>query len=126
MMKAQELDENRWSPREVRQFINANKDEGLAARQAEGQRATHRRQFIKLYADYEETCRKSGVLDFAELLLRAYELGETTRHCSSITVSASAMCRVHGSPQDMEKTLPPAIFSDAVESAASYGRHPAS
>ena len=33
-----------------------------------------RRQFVKLYADYEEACARAGVVDFAELLLRAYEL----------------------------------------------------
>ncbi len=74
MMKAQELDENRWSPREVQQFINANKDEGLRPDKLKDNGDPTRRQFIKLYADYEETCRKSGVVDFAELLLRAYEL----------------------------------------------------
>jgi DNA helicase-2/ATP-dependent DNA helicase PcrA len=31
-------------------------------------------QMIKLYAQYEETCARSGVMDFAELLLRAFEL----------------------------------------------------
>jgi DNA helicase-2/ATP-dependent DNA helicase PcrA len=74
MMRAQELDENRWSPREVQQFINANKDEGLRPDKLKDNGDPTRRQFIKLYADYEETCRKSGVVDFAELLLRAYEL----------------------------------------------------
>ncbi len=29
---------------------------------------------LKLYGDYEQTCERSGVIDFAELLLRAYEL----------------------------------------------------
>jgi DNA helicase-2/ATP-dependent DNA helicase PcrA len=33
-----------------------------------------RRQFIKLYQDYEDACQRAGVVDFAELLLRAFEL----------------------------------------------------
>ncbi len=59
-----------------------------AARQAEGQRRSHcAGRFIKLYADYEETCRKSGVLDFSESCCSVrMSCGETTRHCSSITV----------------------------------------
>ena len=33
-----------------------------------------RRQLIKLYTEYEAQCQRAGVVDFAELLLRAYEL----------------------------------------------------
>src|SRR5690242_19495492 len=74
MLKAQELDENRWSPREVQGFINSNKDEGRRPKDLKDNGDPVRRQFIKLFADYEETCARSGVIDFAELLLRAYEL----------------------------------------------------
>jgi DNA helicase II / ATP-dependent DNA helicase PcrA len=74
MLKAQELDESRWVPREVQSFINSNKDEGLRPKQLKDNGDPVRRQFIKLYADYEDLCQRSGVLDFAELLLRAFEL----------------------------------------------------
>ena len=74
MLKAQELDESRWSPREVQAFINSNKDEGRRPQQLKDNGDPVRRMFIKLYSDYEELCQKSGVVDFAELLLRAYEL----------------------------------------------------
>jgi DNA helicase-2/ATP-dependent DNA helicase PcrA len=33
-----------------------------------------RQQLIKLYQDYEDACQRAGVVDFAELLLRAFEL----------------------------------------------------
>src|SRR6185295_7975451 len=33
-----------------------------------------RRQLIRIYAEYEAQCQRTGVVDFAELLLRAYEL----------------------------------------------------
>ncbi len=74
MLKAQNLDETRWIPREIQYFINSNKDEGLRPKALKDEGDVTRRQFIKLYADYEETCARSGVVDFAELLLRAYEL----------------------------------------------------
>ena len=74
MLKAQELDETRWIPREVRWFINSNKDEGRRPQHLKDQGDPTRRQFIKLYADYEATCARAGVVDFAELLLRAFEL----------------------------------------------------
>jgi DNA helicase-2/ATP-dependent DNA helicase PcrA len=74
MLKAQDLDESRWSPREVQAFINSNKDEGRRPKQLKDDGDPVRRMFVKLYADYEELCQKSGVVDFAELLLRAFEL----------------------------------------------------
>ncbi|MEP7242971.1 MAG: DNA helicase II [Gammaproteobacteria bacterium] len=74
MLKAQDLDETRWVPREVQYFINNNKDEGKRPKQLKDGGDPTRRQFIKLYGDYEELCQRSGVVDFAELLLRAFEL----------------------------------------------------
>ncbi|MGB8326495.1 MAG: DNA helicase II [Steroidobacteraceae bacterium] len=74
MLKAQNLDETRWVPREVQWFINNNKDEGLRPLSLKDGGDPTRRQLIKLYADYEEQCTRAGVVDFAELLLRAYEL----------------------------------------------------
>lgn len=74
MLKAQDLDETRWVPREILYFINSNKDEGLRPKQLKDHGDPTRRMFIKLYSDYEELCQRSGVVDFAELLLRAYEL----------------------------------------------------
>jgi DNA helicase-2/ATP-dependent DNA helicase PcrA len=74
MLKAQDLDESRWTPREVQSFINSNKDEGHRPKQLKDNGDPVRRQFIKLYSDYEDICQRTGVVDFAELLLRAFEL----------------------------------------------------
>jgi len=74
MLKAQDLDETRWVPREIQYFINSNKDEGLRPAQLKDNGDPTRRMFIKLYKDYEAQCAHNGVVDFAELLLRAYEL----------------------------------------------------
>jgi DNA helicase-2/ATP-dependent DNA helicase PcrA len=68
------LDEARWIPREVTWFINAQKDEGLRPRHLRDDGDPTRRQMIRLYEAYEEACRRNGVVDFAELLLRSHEL----------------------------------------------------
>jgi DNA helicase II / ATP-dependent DNA helicase PcrA len=68
------LDEARWVPREVTWFINAQKDEGLRPRHLKDDGDPTRRQMIRLYEAYEDACRRNGVVDFAELLLRSHEL----------------------------------------------------
>src|SRR5690606_38314976 len=74
LLKSMNLDEARWVPKEVMWFINARKDEGLRPRDLKDDGDPTRRQFIRLYEAYQEQCDRSGTLDFAELLLRAYEL----------------------------------------------------
>ena len=69
-----ELDEARWVPREIQYFINHNKDEGHRPATLKDGNDPTRRQLIKLYTEYEAQCQRAGVVDFAELLLRAYEL----------------------------------------------------
>jgi DNA helicase II / ATP-dependent DNA helicase PcrA len=74
LLRAQELDENRWIPREVQYFINKHKDEGRRPAQLGNGRDATEAQMRKLYVQYEEMCARTGVIDFAELLLRAFEL----------------------------------------------------
>ena len=74
VLKALDLDETRWIPREILWFINAQKDEGHRPKDIRDDGDPTRRQLIKIYQAYEEACQRAGVVDFAELLLRAYEL----------------------------------------------------
>jgi DNA helicase-2/ATP-dependent DNA helicase PcrA len=74
VVRAQQLDETRYVPREVQYYINKLKDEGLRPNQVKPGHDPIQQMMAKLYEQYEETCRRSGVVDFAELLLRAYEL----------------------------------------------------
>jgi DNA helicase-2/ATP-dependent DNA helicase PcrA len=74
VLKAADLDETRWVPREVKWFINSNKDEGRRPQHLKDGNDPTRQQLIRLYAAYEEACARNGVVDFAELLLRAFEL----------------------------------------------------
>ncbi len=68
------LEESRWPAREAQWFINARKDEGLRARQLQPQGDVALEQLLRIYQAYEETCARTGVVDFAELLLRSLEL----------------------------------------------------
>ena len=73
IIREQNLDEQRWVPREVQGFINANKDEGRRAKRLDDRGDPTRQQLIKLYTQYQARCEQAGVVDFAELLLRSYE-----------------------------------------------------
>ncbi len=78
VLKSLELDEARWPPKQAQWFINARKDEGMRAHALHhpGQNNSdpHTRQMMRIYQTYEDTCQRSGMVDFAELLLRAQEL----------------------------------------------------
>ncbi|HXW09521.1 MAG TPA: DNA helicase II [Steroidobacteraceae bacterium] len=74
VIRGLDLDDTRWVPREVSYFINARKDEGERPKHLRDDGDPTRRQMIRLYEAYEEACRRNGVVDFAELLLRSYEL----------------------------------------------------
>ncbi|MBV8031765.1 MAG: UvrD-helicase domain-containing protein [Betaproteobacteria bacterium] len=73
LMKASGVDEDRFPPREVQWFINAQKEEGLRPGEVPLTDENVRR-FVELYAAYDEQCQREGVVDFPELLLRSFEL----------------------------------------------------
>ncbi|MEW6688504.1 MAG: UvrD-helicase domain-containing protein [Pseudomonadota bacterium] len=73
LCRALDVDEDRLPPRELQQFINACKEEGLRAGAVPAATDLARRQ-AGLYAAYDEQCQREGVVDFAELLLRSFEL----------------------------------------------------
>ena len=65
-----------WTPREIRDlqwFINAQKEEGLRAKDCGDDGNVARRQFIELYARYEQFAENASAVDFGELLLRTLE-----------------------------------------------------
>ncbi len=70
-----ELDEGRWPPRQAQWFINGQKDEGLRCAYLEPPGDDIYLQTMhRIYAAYEIACERGGMVDFAELLLRAHEL----------------------------------------------------
>ncbi len=74
LIRGLDLDESRWAPKEIQWFINGQKDEGLRPDDIDDHNDPNRRRMIELYRGYQETCERSGLVDFAELLLRAFEL----------------------------------------------------
>ena len=73
LLKNLNVDDEKYPPRELASFINAHKEQGVRAAQAEVyDDYTQRR--VDLYREYETQCQREGVADFAELLLRTYEL----------------------------------------------------
>lgn len=73
MMKANGIDEERFKPRDTAWFISAQKDAGLRPGSVEAF-DDHTRQLVEIYTMYEAQCQREGVTDFAELILRSYEL----------------------------------------------------
>jgi DNA helicase II / ATP-dependent DNA helicase PcrA len=74
VIRAMQLDESQYPPRESQWFINGRKDEGLRPQHLEDNGDPGMAQLINIYQTYEQTCARSGLVDFAELLLRAHEL----------------------------------------------------
>ena len=74
ILRSMELDESRWAPREIQWFINGQKDEGLRPQHIDTANDPNRQQMVRVYEAYQEACDRAGVVDFAELLLRAHEL----------------------------------------------------
>ncbi|MBD8526238.1 DNA helicase II [Pseudomarimonas arenosa] len=68
-----QLDDKLYPPRQLCWYINQQKDEGRRARHLQARDAQDRR-WIDIYSDYEAACQRGGLVDFAELLLRAHEL----------------------------------------------------
>ena len=74
ILKALNLDEKHWPPRQVQWYINGNKDEGLRPKHIDTHNDHTQQKMRDIYAAYQESCDRSGLVDFAELLLRAHEL----------------------------------------------------
>ncbi|VAX06670.1 ATP-dependent DNA helicase UvrD/PcrA [hydrothermal vent metagenome] len=73
-MKSLNIDDARWPPRQAQYYINARKDEGLRPQHLDDGGDHYLRQMIVIYQEYQNACERGGLLDFADLLLRAHEL----------------------------------------------------
>jgi DNA helicase-2/ATP-dependent DNA helicase PcrA len=73
LAKAQALDDEKYPPRQLQNFINNCKEAGLRANAVEAGDDFTRR-MVAFYADYDAQCNREGVVDFAELLLRTFEM----------------------------------------------------
>lgn len=73
LIKGAGIDDEKFPPRDVQRFISASKEEGLRPNDVDAWDA-HRAKLVEIYGLYQAQCEREGVVDFAELLLRAYEL----------------------------------------------------
>ena len=73
LMKAMNVDDEKYPPREVQNFISSSKEQGLRAHEVEAYDPYTRRK-AEVFAEYDAQCQREGVVDFSELLLRCYEL----------------------------------------------------
>lgn len=75
LMKLMNVDDEKFPPKQVQNFINGCKDEGLRAHAVEAY-DPHSTKMREIFDEYDKQCQRDGVADFAELLLRCYELLE--------------------------------------------------
>ncbi|UPQ87901.1 DNA helicase II [Vibrio sinaloensis] len=80
LIKAQNLDEKQWPPRQVAWWINGKKDEGLRPKHIDAYHDPVTKTYLQLYSAYQEACDRAGLVDFAEILLRAHELLREKQH----------------------------------------------
>jgi DNA helicase-2/ATP-dependent DNA helicase PcrA len=73
LLKANNVDDEKYPAKNLMYFINNAKDQGLRANRVEAHDPIERK-MVELYELYDMQCQREGVVDFAELLLRAYEL----------------------------------------------------
>ncbi len=73
LLKLSNIDDEKYPPKNLQYFINGCKDEGLRAGEVEVNDEFNQK-MVELYAAYDDQCQREGVVDFAELLLRTYEL----------------------------------------------------
>jgi DNA helicase-2/ATP-dependent DNA helicase PcrA len=73
LLKALNVDTDKYEPRKVQAFINMNKEAGLRADKVEAW-DPYTRRLAEFFAEYDGQCNREGVVDFAELLLRSWEL----------------------------------------------------
>ena len=82
LLKGLNVDDEKFPPRDLANFINGQKEAGLRPDAVEAW-DEYTRKRVELYREYETQCQREGVVDFAELLLRSYELlqrNEPIRH----------------------------------------------
>jgi len=79
LIKLMNVDDEKFPPKQVQNYINSCKDEGLRAHSVDAY-DSHSQKLREIFEAYDKQCQRDGVADFAELLLRCYELLERDAH----------------------------------------------
>lgn len=77
LLKLHNIDEKHFPPKHVAWYINAQKDKGKRAKDIDHHNDPNEKKLVEIYQIYQDACDRAGLLDFAELLIRAYELLRT-------------------------------------------------
>lgn len=74
LIRLRNLEEKQWPARQAAGYINAKKEAGLRPRHVVVSDSSTESTWLAIYQSYQEACDRAGLVDFAELLLRAHEL----------------------------------------------------
>ncbi len=74
LLKLHNYDEKMYPAKQACWYINNKKDDGLRPHQIDDMNDRQEKEWIQIYRIYQDTCDRAGLVDFAEILLRAYEL----------------------------------------------------
>ena len=106
VMRAMDLDEQRWPPKQAQWWINSQKDEGLRAAHIQESGDPFLATMLRIYRQYELLCEQLGVIDFAECYCGYWNYGAITWRCWPITNSVLGIfwtnfkipmrCNTHG------------------------------
>ena len=70
VMKAKNLDDNLYDPKALQSFINSQKDKGKRSKDVNNDDD----KYIEIYKEYDDACRQTNSVDFADLILLTYEM----------------------------------------------------
>lgn len=73
LLKIMNIDDEKFPAKQVMGYINSCKEEGLRAHSVDAY-DNHSQRMREIFEEYDKQCQREGVADFAELLLRCYEL----------------------------------------------------
>lgn len=73
-LKELALDEAYWPPKQLQWYINGHKEEARRPSQVAPSSDQQQQTLLAVYSHYEGLCQRFGLVDFSELLLRAFEL----------------------------------------------------
>ncbi|AHG78183.1 DNA helicase II [Mannheimia varigena] len=74
LLKLHNIDEKHFPSKHVAWYINAQKDKGKRAKDIDHHNDPNEKKLVEIYQIYQDACDRAGLLDFAELLIRTYEL----------------------------------------------------
>jgi len=73
LLKAMNIDDKKWPAKQFGWYISAKKDEGLRPKDIQAY-DINEQMMLKVYTAYQEACDRAGLVDFAEILLRSFEV----------------------------------------------------